>query len=108
MAHSLSTNPIIIDSAGPIPQTIRPLSGDPATAGKLYVVHVRWVCSPAKQSAAGNRAIIKSLAAANNTLWESTATDINYVEDSRVEQWWDIEGSQVTQLDAGFLEIYVK
>lgn len=108
MAHSLNTNPVVIDSAAAIPQVVRPLSGDPASAGRAYVIHIRWVCGPFSQSAAGDRAIILSLSAAGNTLWEATATGANYEEDSRVEQWFDQEGFKVQQLDHGKLEIYIR
>lgn len=108
MAHSLNTSPVIIDSAAAIPQQVRPLAGDPASAGKAYIIHIRWVCDTNSQSVAGDKAQIVSLSTTGNTLWEATATGANYEEDSRIEQWWDIEGFKVQQLSHGKLYIYIK
>lgn len=108
MANVLTQNPIIIDASAGAQNdiVIAPQAGDPASAGKRRVIHIRWIV--VVTTVGGDTAVITSLATAGNKLWESVGpatAALNYVEDSRIEQWWDTEGFKAS-VSKGLLYIY--
>jgi len=67
----------------------------------LKVKSIRWVGGGG--SAAGNAVLVRD-ALDNTTLWESTASGANYVEEALLETWWP-NGFEVPTLDVGNLYI---
>lgn len=74
-------------------------SSDPVTTDDVFIDAIRWV---AEGAAAGSNVILTN--AAGQVVWESVATGVNYVEESRVPVL--SRGLIVDTLDSGTLYLY--
>lgn len=70
----------------------------------IFVKSVRWVGTAA--SAAGNAVVIRE-PVTDITLWESTASGANYVEEALLETTWP-QGFEVPTLAVGTLYITLR
>ena len=89
MANVLTDNIWSIDSTGTL------------TGARVQIARIRWVSVGA---AAGHQVVLKDTA--GKTVWETTATAANYVEESSALAGRSVIGLQITTLASGTVYLY--